>query len=97
MGKCQPQSVMSSFESSLWLPADFVNDGRRQRGGALLLRSAWDGHGEHIRWSPPEAYGRSTQRYSVVCVCSRMCGSLSDMNANQRGTDTQRWTVGHLQ
>lgn len=71
MGKCQPQSVMSSFESSLWLPADFVNDGRRQRGGAPLLRSAWDGYGEHIRWSPLEAYGRSTPAPQCgVCVCA---------------------------
>lgn len=72
MGKCQPQSVMSSFESSLWLPADFVNDGRRQRGGALLFRSAWDGHGEHIRWSPTEEYRRSTQHYSMVRVLTHV-------------------------
>lgn len=55
MGKCQPQLAISSFESSLWLPADFVNDRRRQRGGALLFRSAWEGRSEVVKRQEPSA------------------------------------------
>lgn len=64
MGKCQPHSVMSSFESSLWLPAGFKNDWRRQRGG-LCSSGQW---GRDMVVTS-EAYGRGTWPYNMVCVC----------------------------